>query len=41
MDAEEDDEIDKDGLRTNGEQRDIDEKTKFVIRSWGCSEQNL
>ena len=31
MDAEEDDEIDKDGLRANGEQGDADEKTKFDI----------
>lgn len=30
MDSEEDDEIDKDGLRTN-DQRDLDEKTKLVI----------
>lgn len=31
MDAEEDDEIDKDGLRADGEPRDTDEKTKSVV----------
>ena len=31
MDPEEDDEIDKDGLRTNEEQRDVDETAKYVI----------
>lgn len=31
MDAKEDDEIDEDGLRANGELGDADEKTKFVI----------
>ena len=32
MDAEEDDETDKDGLRTNEGQSDVDEKAKLVIR---------
>lgn len=34
MDAEEDDEIDKDGLRTNEEQRGVDEKAKLVNSFW-------
>ena len=32
MNVEEDDEIDKDGLRTNDAQSDNDEKAKLVIR---------
>ena len=31
MDAEEDDDIDKEGLRTNEGQCDVDEKAKLVI----------
>ena len=38
MDAEEDDEIDKDGLRTNEEQSDVDERAKLVIGSGDCIE---
>ncbi len=40
MDTDEDDEIDKDGLRTNEEQRDVDETARYVIGFWDCSEQD-
>lgn len=40
MDAEGDDEIDKDGLRTNGGARGLDEKARLVIGFWDCSEQD-
>ena len=37
MDVEEDDRIDKDSLRTNEGQSDVDEKAKLVIRFEQCS----
>ena len=40
MDAEEDDEVDEDDLRTYGEQKDVDEKAKLVIILSYCSWQN-
>ena len=38
MDVEEDDEIDKDGLRINESQRDNDEKAKLVFNIYIYSE---
>ena len=38
MDAEEEDETDKDGLRTNESQSDIDEKAKLVYIVYNCIE---
>lgn len=40
MDTEEDDEVDKDGLRTSEEQGDVDEKAKFVISFQNCNDPN-
>ena len=40
MDAEEDDEIDKDGLRTDVEPKNVDEKAKLVLNFRGCRERN-
>lgn len=37
MDAEEDDKIDKDSLRTNEGQSDVDEKAKLVLSFDQCS----
>lgn len=37
MDAEEDDKIDKNSLRTNEGQSDVDEKAKLVLSFEQCS----